>query len=171
MARDPPLSDRPAPTARRADRRRRDRLRGRAPGGVDEPQRGAHRLAASGLKPRPVARSDETGDVMTFIEGALLLAGIIAVGLALEHLAPQRMATLWLALERRRAGLTLKRQRLADNIEMPYLEGGRGEPLLLVHGFGGDKDNFTRVAGRLVRHYRVIIPDLPGFGDASRDLN
>src|SRR5574337_1098095 len=114
MARDPPLSDRPAPTARRADRRRRDRLRGRAPGGVDEPQRGDASLAASGLKPRPVARSDETGDVMTFIEGALLLAGVIAVGLALEHLAPQRMATLWLALERRRAGLTRSEEHTSE---------------------------------------------------------
>lgn len=107
---------------------------------------------------------------MTFIELASLLASLAAAVLALEYLAPQRMARLWLALERRRAGLTLKRQRLAGGIEMPYLEGGRGEPLVLVHGFGGDKDNFTRVAGLLVRHHRVIIPDLPGFGDATRDL-
>jgi triacylglycerol lipase len=52
---------------------------------------------------------------------------------------------------------------------MPYLEGGAGEPLLLIHGFGGDKDNFTRMARFLTPHYRVICPDLPGFGDASRD--
>ena len=110
---------------------------------------------------------------MTSIELVSLLGGFVAivatVVLALEFLAPQRMARLWLALERRRARLTLKRQRLAGAIEMPYLEGGKGEPLVLVHGFGGDKDNFTRVAGLLVRRYRVIIPDLPGFGDATRD--
>lgn len=93
----------------------------------------------------------------------------IIVLLALEFLAPQRMARLWLGLERRRAGLTLKRQAIAGGIDMPYLEGGRGEPLLLVHGFGGDKDNFTRLAGALTRHYRVIVPDLPGFGEATRD--
>lgn len=106
---------------------------------------------------------------MTLIELASLLAGLVAVVLALEVLAPQRMARLWLALERRRARLTLKRQRLAGGIEMPYLESGRGEALVLVHGFGGDKDNFTRVAGLLARRYRVIVPDLPGFGDATRD--
>lgn len=91
--------------------------------------------------------------------------------LALEYLAPQRKARLWLALERRRAGLTLKHERLAGGIEMPPLEGGHGEPLVLVHGFGRDKDNFTRVAGLLVRNDRVIAPDLPGFGDARGDLS
>lgn len=102
-----------------------------------------------------------------YLGGAAL--AVVVLWLALEHLAPQRMARLWLGLERRRAGLTLKRQAIAGGIDMPYLEGGRGEPLLLVHGFGGDKDNFTRLAGALTRHYRVIVPDLPGFGEATRD--
>ncbi|MBN8508703.1 MAG: alpha/beta fold hydrolase [Burkholderiales bacterium] len=100
---------------------------------------------------------------------ALGAAALVALVVALEFAAPQRMTRFWLALERRRAGLTLKRQTIAGGLEMPYLEGGRGEPLLLVHGFGGDKDNFTRLAGALTRRYRVIVPDLPGFGDATRD--
>ncbi len=77
-------------------------------------------------------------------------------------------AGAWLALERRRAGL---RPRTASipGFTLPYLEGGRGEPLLLVHGFGGDKDNFTRIAPFLTHRFRVIAVDLPGFGAASRD--
>lgn len=98
-----------------------------------------------------------------------LAAGLVALVLALEFLAPQRMTRFWLALERRRAGLRRKTQRIGGGIEMPYLEGGAGDVLLLVHGFGGDKDNFTRLAGALTRRYRVIIPDLPGFGEATRD--
>ena len=66
----------------------------------------------------------------------------------------------------RRARLVLKRLTIAG-LDMPYLEGGRGEALVLVHGFGGDKDNFTRLAGFLTCKYRVIIPDLPGFGDVA----
>eukprot|EP01034_Spumella_vulgaris_P045519 gene45519-56699_t len=54
-------------------------------------------------------------------------------------------------------------------LDMPYLEGGTGETLVLVHGFAGDKDNFTRMARFLTPHYRVICPDMPGFGDAGRD--
>lgn len=80
------------------------------------------------------------------------------------RLAPAQAARLGLALERKRCGL------VAKHASLPYLEGGSGsEVLVLVHGFGGDKDAFTRIAAYLVPHYRVIIPDLPGFGDARRD--
>jgi triacylglycerol lipase len=107
--------------------------------------------------------------VMDWPDLALAAAAALALVVALEFAAPQRMARFWLALERRRAGLRLKRLTIGGGIQMPYLEGGQGEPLLLVHGFGGDKDNFTRLAGALTRHYRVILPDLPGFGEATRD--
>ena len=94
--------------------------------------------------------------------GAVLLLAIFA------HLQPH-VATRWaLALERKRNGLTLKSQ-TASGFTMPYLEGGHGDVLVLIHGFAGDKDNFTRLAGHLVSHFRVIVPDLPGFGDATRD--
>jgi pimeloyl-ACP methyl ester carboxylesterase len=71
------------------------------------------------------------------------------------------------ALERSRAGLERKETTLADGTHMVWLEGGNGAPLVLVHGFGADKDNFTRVARFLVPHYRVIVPDLVGFGESA----
>jgi pimeloyl-ACP methyl ester carboxylesterase len=71
------------------------------------------------------------------------------------------------ALERSRAGVERKEITLADGTHVVYLEGGRGAPLVLVHGFGADKDNFTRVARFLTPHYRVIAPDLVGFGESS----
>lgn len=49
-----------------------------------------------------------------------------------------------------------------------YLEGGKGETILLVHGFGGDKDNWTRFVRTLTPNYHVVIPDLPGFGENDR---
>ena len=86
----------------------------------------------------------------------------------LDRLLPATAARWGLALERWRSGLHLETATL-PGFTMPYLEGGTGEPLLLIHGFAGDKDNFTRMARFLTPHYRVICPDLPGFGDASRD--
>jgi pimeloyl-ACP methyl ester carboxylesterase len=56
---------------------------------------------------------------------------------------------------------------LADGTHIAYLEGGSGEPLVLVHGFGADKDNFTRVARWLTPHYRVIAHDVVGFGEST----
>ncbi len=49
-----------------------------------------------------------------------------------------------------------------------YLEGGSGEPVLLLHGFGADKDNWNLFSRYLTKKYRVIAPDLPGFGDSSK---
>jgi len=49
-----------------------------------------------------------------------------------------------------------------------YLEGGTGENILLVHGFGADKDNWTRFARYLTDKYHVVALDLPGFGESSR---
>lgn len=68
---------------------------------------------------------------------------------------------------RRSAGLARHERALSDGSRYVYLEGGSGEPLLLLHGFGADKDNFSRVAAHLTARYRVIIPDHIGFGESQ----
>lgn len=93
----------------------------------------------------------------------LLLAGVAAF----DYFAPYTAARLGVQLEQHRSGLR-EASASIPGFEMPYLEGGSGEPLLLIHGFGADKNNFTRVARFLTPHYRVVIPDLPGFGEASK---
>src|SRR5471030_1702940 len=101
----------------------------------------------------------------------MVLATLAVLLIVFERLAPLTAARLGLALERRRSGLRLGdvQHQQQPGLRMPYLEGGSGDTLVLVHGFAGDKDNFTRMARFLTPHYRVICPDLPGFGDASRD--
>jgi len=93
----------------------------------------------------------------------LLVAGLAAF----DYFAPYTSARLGLSLEQRRSGLHEARAGI-PGFEVPYLEGGQGEPLLLIHGFGAEKNNFTRVARFLTPHYRVLVPDLPGFGQASK---
>jgi len=46
--------------------------------------------------------------------------------------------------ERKAAGLEEKHLRVGDH-EIVYLEGGKGEPILMIHGFGANKDNWTRL--------------------------
>ena len=97
----------------------------------------------------------------------LLAFGVVAGLTGLDRLAPHTVAPLLFELERTRCGLEAKRVQAAG-FDIAYLEGGAGEPLVLVHGFGADKDNFARVAAYLIPHYRVLVPDLPGFGESSR---
>ncbi len=59
-----------------------------------------------------------------------------------------------------------------DGRRWHYLEGGTGPVLIALHGFGGDADNWLRIARGLGKRFHVIAPDLPGFGssDAGNDL-
>ncbi|MCZ8156215.1 MAG: alpha/beta hydrolase [Leptospira sp.] len=70
--------------------------------------------------------------------------------------------------ERSRADLS-KKEIQVGNFNWVYLEGGDGKEIALtIHGFGGDKDHFTRFARYISDDYHVISPDLPGFGENSR---
>lgn len=95
----------------------------------------------------------------------LLAAGLVAS--AIYFVFPGFAVSIALDGEHARSGLVKRQLDLADGSRMVYLEGGRGEPLVLLHGFGADKDNFTRVARYLTPHYHVIAPDLIGFGESS----
>ena len=104
---------------------------------------------------------------MPSLARALLAAIALVAALAgCDSMGPSLKDTAY-AMERSRAGLARKEIALADGARIVYLEGGTGAPLVLVHGFGADKDNFTRVARYLTPHYRVIVPDLVGFGESS----
>ena len=106
--------------------------------------------------------------IFLWCSGLFVLA-LLALG-ALYYLAPGVVLRAATATARRSAGLRL-REVSVDGHRIPYLEGGRGEPLLLLHGFGANKDHWTMIAPRLTRDFRVIVPDLPGFGDSTRDWN
>jgi pimeloyl-ACP methyl ester carboxylesterase len=101
---------------------------------------------------------------------AVLVFGLLAGLTTFDYLAPYTAVRNGLALERGRAGLELKRVTV-DGLDIAYLEGGQGEPLVLVHGFGADKDNFTRIAAHLTGQYHVVSLDLPGFGESSKPEN
>lgn len=101
----------------------------------------------------------------------LIVVLVILAGLAgYAQLAPERATGLAIGAERRAAGLS-EQVIEVDGLKWHLLTGGpdNGQPpLVLVHGFGGDKDNWTRVARYLTPTQRVIIPDLIGFGDSDK---
>ncbi|MGE5405787.1 MAG: alpha/beta fold hydrolase [Candidatus Saccharibacteria bacterium] len=94
---------------------------------------------------------------------ALLLIAFLAVYLG----SPNMMYKYGGLAERSMSGLEIKSVQVDDH-HIVYLEGGQGETVLLIHGFGGDKDNWTRFARSLTSKYHVIALDLPGFGESTR---
>ena len=101
---------------------------------------------------------------------ALLSLSVIACTTAPNTLAVNATQKL-IQFERNKAKLEKKVLTLASGDTMTYLEGGNinGEPLLLIHGFGANKDNFTRIA-RELNDCHLIIPDLLGFGESSKPM-
>jgi abhydrolase domain-containing protein 6 len=72
------------------------------------------------------------------------------------------------------AGAELQSKTIADH-HWVYLQAGfRDEnsaqkPLLfLVHGYTGSKENWLALTRELSKNYRVIAPDLPGWGETTR---
>src|SRR3546814_1540033 len=99
----------------------------------------------------------------------LIFAPLIALAL-MYFVFPGRLVAIGRSLLRRRGGMVQK-SIVVDGRSWPYLEGGDASKplLLLVHGFAGDKDNWSMIAPYLTRDYHVIAPDLPGFGQNERN--
>lgn len=101
------------------------------------------------------------------------LAALFSLSMVGCTTAPNNLAVATtqklITYERNKSALVTKAVTLTSGDKITYLENGNltAEPLLLIHGFGGNKDNFTRIA-RQLEGYHLIIPDLVGFGDSSK---
>lgn len=55
-----------------------------------------------------------------------------------------------------------------NGINIHYVIGGEGEPLVLIHGFGQNWYMWNRLLPELSKHFTVIAPDLPGVGESDK---
>lgn len=94
------------------------------------------------------------------------LAAVTVLAVVLYFVLPGLLMKWARDSERKAAGLQEKSLRVDDH-EIVYLEGGKGEPILMVHGFTANKDNWTRFAKFITPDYHVVALDLPGFGDST----
>jgi abhydrolase domain-containing protein 6 len=92
---------------------------------------------------------------------------VIIIAAMLYFTAPAYLFNKAIDGWRKDAGLTVKSVNIPD-FKIVYLEGGTGDTIIMLHGFGVNKDNWPWLAKYFTPKYRVIIPDLPGFGDSSK---
>jgi abhydrolase domain-containing protein 6 len=98
--------------------------------------------------------------------GAFFLA-LAAAALVLYFWFPGVLLEGWKKVLRWQAGLSRYTMQVDDH-RWVYLEGGKGEPILFVHGFGMEKDGWGFFPIAFNERYRLILPDLPGFGENTR---
>ncbi|MBC9250152.1 alpha/beta hydrolase [Pseudomonas alcaligenes] len=95
----------------------------------------------------------------------LLLAGAAGV----LYFSPATLLASVQFIERQLAGVST-RQIQVDGLDIVYYEGGPSDAptILMLHGFGANRDNWLRFSRFLSGDYHIIALDLPGFGESSK---
>jgi abhydrolase domain-containing protein 6 len=94
---------------------------------------------------------------------------LLAASAATLYYSPSALLASMQLVERQLAGLSPKQLNVGD-LSIHYYQGGPPDAptILMLHGFGANKDNWLRFARHFTDRYQVIAIDLPGFGDSSK---
>lgn len=63
-------------------------------------------------------------------------------------------------------GFTAKQVQL-DSLQINYVEAGKGETVIMIHGLGGNASHWKKNIETLSRKFHCIAVDLPGYGNSS----
>jgi 3-oxoadipate enol-lactonase len=58
-------------------------------------------------------------------------------------------------------------QSMGADGQVAVTASGEGPPLVLLHSLLADASSFDRVVPALARDFRLLVPDLPGFGGSA----
>ena len=103
----------------------------------------------------------------------LAVIALLICTLSISACSRQALYDNALSWERSGAGLEESSIRVGE-LNIAYLsniEPVDGETIVLIHGFGANKDNWTRLAREFTEEFNVYAIDLPGHGDSSKPLD
>jgi len=101
------------------------------------------------------------------------LVFVLITALSMTACSRQAIYETAIGLERSSAGLEPATVEVG-NLDIAYLRNQQavdGDTIVMVHGFGANKDNWTRMAGYLTDDFNVYAIDLPGHGGSSKPLD
>ena len=117
--------------------------------------------------------ANTSGKVRSAVRIVLRLLIAVVIVVIVLAIAVWR-APLWVTgklteLQLLRAGI-LSRSMVVNGYHVHYMEGGRGQPVVLIHGLGSQaQQDWSALAPRLVSAgYHVYAMDLLGFGRSAR---
>lgn len=61
----------------------------------------------------------------------------------------------------------MKLELYGETLNIHYIDEGAGEVILLLHGWGARGETYRCIIDMLTPHFRVIAPDMPGFGTSD----
>lgn len=94
---------------------------------------------------------------------------LLAAAMCTLYLSPNALISTVRFAERQVAGVN-NQQISVDGLTIQYYEGGPtdAETILMIHGFGANRDNWLYFARPFTDRYHVIALDLPGFGESDK---
>jgi len=98
---------------------------------------------------------------------------VIIAALLITACSRQSIYEAAIQLERSSSGLEAVSVQVGE-LDIAYLRNSEptdGDTIVMVHGFGANKDNWTRLADYLTGEFNVVAVDLPGHGDSSKPLD
>lgn len=98
----------------------------------------------------------------------LRLVFIIAIGISITGCSKYEMYDWAVQSQRNAADLTVDSQEISDG-EIVYLKNDTDHSkgtIVLIHGFGAEKQTWATMAKELSENYHLLIPDLPGHGES-----
>jgi len=104
---------------------------------------------------------------------ALSLITILITTLLISACSRQALYDNAIAWERSGAGLEPATM-MVDGMTIAYLKSKEpvdGDTIVMIHGFGANKDNWTRLAHELSDDFNIYAIDLPGHGESSKPLD
>ena len=99
-----------------------------------------------------------------------VLATLVTLAAILYVWFPSALIHAVVLWQRRAAGFS-RHEILTASGRVPYLDGGAGAVVVLLHGYQDQKDSWIDVGRRLTDRFRVLIPDLHGFGENHAATN
>lgn len=102
---------------------------------------------------------------------ALLAAVFVAVIAVWLWRDPMALVHAEFNRQRWAAGLDLQQAQVAGHrwvYAVREAEAADAPTVVMIHGFTGSKENWYPLAAKLRGRYRLVIPDLPGWGDSER---
>src|SRR5688572_11610820 len=59
---------------------------------------------------------------------------------------------------------------VAEKVNIAYVEKGKGDPILFIHGLGGNLSHWLKQVEGLSSNYHCIAIDLPGYGHSDKEV-
>jgi pimeloyl-ACP methyl ester carboxylesterase len=106
-----------------------------------------------------------------WLVAALVVAAACALVAVVLWRDPDALVRVEFARQRVAAGLSRATIQVAGHrwVYAVSDDAPPGAPIVvMLHGFTGSKENWYPLAGRLHGRYRLLIPDLPGWGESER---